>query len=174
MLKGGLISLNFRQSQIDPCLFLRHDCIIVVYVDDCLVFARSSKIIDELLVKLREKFILTDEGSDVTSYLGLNVEHGSGTITLAQPALITRILKALDLDGESVKMHDTPATKVLQADENSDPRKHSWNYRSVIGMLMYLASSTRPEFFSPFINVPNSVLTQNEPMRKQLKESVDT
>jgi hypothetical protein len=31
--------LGFKQSKSDPCLFLRKDTIIVLYTDDCLIYA---------------------------------------------------------------------------------------------------------------------------------------
>jgi hypothetical protein len=31
--------LGFKQSKSDPCLFLRKDMIIVLYTDDCLLYA---------------------------------------------------------------------------------------------------------------------------------------
>jgi hypothetical protein len=32
----SLLARGFRQSSNDPCLFIRSDCILLVYVDDCL------------------------------------------------------------------------------------------------------------------------------------------
>ena len=68
-----------------------------------------------------------------------------GTITMTQPALIQRILSALDLTGDNVRMHDTPANTVLFKDETSAQRTQTWNYRSVIGMMMFVATSLRPD-----------------------------
>lgn len=40
----------------------------------------------------------------------------------------------------------TPVTKLLlHKDKDGDPRKTSWNYRQVIGMLHYLQGSTPPD-----------------------------
>ncbi len=146
MLRDNLIKEGFRQSAIDPCLFLRADTILVTYVDDCLIFSNTKENIDKLLEKLKKTFNLTDEGEDVKAYLGIKVDKDKdGTITMTQPALIQRILNLLDLGGENVRMHDTPANKVLFKDENSENRQQSWNYRSAIGMLMFVATSTRPD-----------------------------
>ena len=68
-----------------------------------------------------------------------------GTITMSQPALIGRILNALDLAGENIWMHDTPANTILFKNEDSNARIQTWNYRSVIGMMMFVAMSTRPD-----------------------------
>lgn len=64
---------------------------------------------------------------------------------MTQLALIERILKELSLDGENAKMHDMPANQVLVKDPKDSSRTQDWNYRSTIGMLMFLASSTRPD-----------------------------
>lgn len=42
-------------------------------------------------------------------------------------------------------MHDTPADTILVRDTNGQQRKTEFHYRSVIGQLNYLASTTRPE-----------------------------
>ena len=39
---------------------------------------------------------------------------------MTQPALIQRILHTLELAGENVRMHDTPANSVLFKDEESE------------------------------------------------------
>jgi hypothetical protein len=48
-LKQGLLHHGFRQSVADPCLFLRHGCILVVYVDDCLLFSKEASALDALI-----------------------------------------------------------------------------------------------------------------------------
>ena len=147
MLKNGLLKEGFKTSKIDPCLFLRKDAIIVTYVDDCLIFGRDAKIIETLINDLKRDFKLTDEGPDVNAFLGIKVDRNgeTGTITMSQPALTNRILKELSLDEGNVKLHDTPANQILVKNPDEADRKQEWNYRSVIGMMMFLASSTRPD-----------------------------
>jgi hypothetical protein len=48
----GLQSQGFIQSKIDPCLYLRSDCIMVVYTDDCLIFAKDEHTINQLIKNL--------------------------------------------------------------------------------------------------------------------------
>ncbi len=147
MLKEGLKKQGFSQSKIDPCLFLKQDALIVTYVDDCLIFGKEQKIISELINSLRKDFKLIDEGPDVNAFLGIKLEKdtNTGMLTMTQPALISRILKELSLDKGNVKLHDTPGNKILMKSDRDPEREQQWNYRSVIGMLMFLASSTRPD-----------------------------
>ena len=35
-------TLHFSSSELDPCLFIRQDCIIVLYVDDAIILARDD------------------------------------------------------------------------------------------------------------------------------------
>jgi hypothetical protein len=67
-LTNGLLQQGFTQSKTDSCLFLRNDCILVVYVDDCLIFSQSDTIINDLIKELSETFLLQDEG-DVSAFL---------------------------------------------------------------------------------------------------------
>ena len=146
MMKQGLEKQGFKSSKTDPCLFLRNDTIIVTYVDDCLIFSKDETSIDTLLDNLRKIFKLTDEGSDVNAFLGIKVEKGeNGSITMTQPALINRILNDLSLQDGNCKLHDTPANVTLTKSTSGEDRNQSWNYRSIIGMMMFLASSTRPD-----------------------------
>jgi hypothetical protein len=45
-LKGKLLKANFKQSTLDPCLFVSENVIFVTYVDDCLLFSPLQQYID--------------------------------------------------------------------------------------------------------------------------------
>ena len=65
-LTKGLLQLGFVQSRTDSCLFLRHDCILVVYVDDCLIFAEINT--------LSASYLLQDE-RDMNAFLGIKINN---------------------------------------------------------------------------------------------------
>ena len=93
-LSNALTEIGLIQSQNDPSLFMKKGMIILVYVDDCLIFTTSSLLADQLVQSLstgHENFILTDEGN-VETYLGMKVNKEKDKITLTQEALIDRIL----------------------------------------------------------------------------------
>ena len=65
---------------------------------------------------------------------------------MTQPFLIQRILDAAEIDARMTKSRSTPAISLLLAkDEDCPARKHSWNYRTLTGMLGYLQFTTRPD-----------------------------
>ena len=147
-LTEGLESEGFKRSEIDQCVFLRADCVIMVYVDDMIALAKNKNVLNKLVDNLKKKqFILTDEGT-LTRYLGVDVQHrNDGSFELKQPFLIQRIIDLLGLEGESNhNSKPTPATKpLLHKDENGEVRRNSWSYRRAIGMLTYLQGTTRPD-----------------------------
>jgi hypothetical protein len=80
-----LLRQGFKQSKTDMCLFLQKDCILVVYVDDCLLFAKDSTVIDNLIADFSKSFLLQDEG-DVNAFLGVQITKDPiyKTITFTQ------------------------------------------------------------------------------------------
>jgi len=61
---------GFRQSALDPCLFYSEHVIILVYVDDTILFSKDIIYIDEVLSSLKPEFQLTDRGG-FNTYLGV-------------------------------------------------------------------------------------------------------
>jgi hypothetical protein len=145
LLSEGLCHEGFVQSYTHPCLFLRADCIIVVYVDDCLLFSPDLAIIDSAIANLSKTFKLKDEG-DVSAFLGVQITKDAKTKTIAftQPSLIDQIIRDVGITQFS-KGKDTPADSILHPDADGPSRVDTWNYRSVIGKLNYLANNTRPD-----------------------------
>jgi hypothetical protein len=95
----SLLSRGFRQSSIDPCLFIRKDLILFVYVNDCLLFAKSDVLLDSFVTSLQSDFNLT---CDVGAFLGIQFTRTStGSLELTQPGLIGKIIKECGLDEES-------------------------------------------------------------------------
>jgi hypothetical protein len=148
-LREGLITRNFIQSQVDKCVFFRKDCIVLTYVDDCIILGNTLADVDAVISSLHaggEKFQLVDQGS-IDKYLGLMIHDiDANTFEMSQPFLIRRILEFLSLDETKTKGRDTPVGKpLLNRDLNGVSRKHPWLYRGGVGMLSYLANSVRPE-----------------------------
>ena len=73
MLSKGLLDINFNPSAIDSCVFIRDNCIVLVYVDGCIVISHDSKVIDRFIASMQngpEEFKLTDDG-DLARFLGV-------------------------------------------------------------------------------------------------------
>jgi hypothetical protein len=113
--REGLITRDFIQSQVDKkCLFFRKDCIILTYVDDCIILGKTIPDVDAVILSLHvcpEKFQLIDQGS-FDNYLGLMItDIDSSTFEMSQPFLVCRILEFLSLDEHKTKGRNTPVGK---------------------------------------------------------------
>lgn len=165
---------GFKQSRVDPCLFIREDCLLTLYTDDCCMFGASQRVLDDLKSALSEQFVLRDEGC-VEDFLGVRIrpapEHGPFAFEMTQTGLIDQILADVGLSAEndesgarSVSMSNkkfVPATDHLRTNSDAAPFDAPWSYRSVIGKLNFLAANTRPDISyavhsaARFCNQPN-------------------
>ena len=92
--------------------------------------------------------MVESNGSD---FLGVKIDRKSdGLIHLTQPHLINSILKDLHLLNTgsrppTVKMVLMATSRVLSKCKDSEPHDGHFDYHSVIGKLLYLEKSTRPD-----------------------------
>ena len=98
---------------------------------------------------MQEGYNLTDD-VELKDCLGTRfTKLPDGSIELSQPRMIERVLEMVGLDDvpNRTKMHDTLAisTTLLDKDPNDEPCICNWNYRSVVGLLIYLQAMVRPD-----------------------------
>jgi hypothetical protein len=148
-LKNGLeLRGLFVQSEHDPCLFVSPSMICLCYVDDSFFFAKDNTDIDAVIESLRRlepmSFDLNIK-DDVAGFLGILMhKQDDGSIELLQTGLIDRVLKIMGLEDSHDKSMPSEV-KALRKDEDGEPCSEPWSYASVVGMLMYLASNSRPD-----------------------------
>ena len=134
--------LGFKVAESDHCLFLRKDCILVLYVDDCILVAKDQQTIDNILETLKRRGLNFDKMADLAAYLGVQLTHNPDkSIELKQPFLAESIIEAMGLSDGGHK--PTPATKVIGKSLSEGRFRESFNYRSVVGMLLYLGGNSR-------------------------------
>jgi hypothetical protein len=145
LLKSNLEAAGFAQMKyIDPCLFVHKKAIIVCYVDDCLAFALDESALDKLIEQMGKKMELTVESKDVTAFLGIQFTRSRGKIEMTQIGLIDKVLKITGMT--DCNPSSTPAEqKNLGKDIGGSAFEEDWCYRSVVGMLLYLSSNSRPD-----------------------------
>ena len=87
MLQNGLETRGFVPSKIDPCLFTRNNCIIIMHIDDCLIFYKNKKVLEDLIESLKGDFNLTNKG-DLEAFLSTKTtKYQHDTIEFTQPYL---------------------------------------------------------------------------------------
>ena len=146
-MSNGLQDCGFVASNVDPCVFFGKGCIVLTYLDDCIIVADSMNRIETLIQSLHggdENFVLQDEGS-IDKYLGVNIRQiDKDSFELTQPFLIERITLFLGIaDGKTNKKQTPVGKPLLNKDLLLVPQKYDWEYCGAIGMLTYLTGSVR-------------------------------
>ena len=145
-LSSALVTkMGFIKSDIDSCLYLRDGLVFVFYVDDGIIISSDDSKVQQFIDELRKfNFDLSIE-ADYAGYLGVDIiAQPDGTLLMAQSGLIERILIDLGLT-DSTSTKATPAAEILGPFKSSPPFEESFNYRSVLGKILYVSSYTRCE-----------------------------
>ena len=133
------------QPNIDPCLWInkKRKIICVIWVDDCLFFCKDKNQILESINELKTTMPLTVENS-VDAFLGIKIQKTATTYELTQPGLIQKVIDTANMtDCNPAK---TPAVHTpIGSDIGGINHNETWEYNSVVGMLMFLANNSRPD-----------------------------
>ncbi|KAI2488976.1 hypothetical protein MHU86_25628 [Fragilaria crotonensis] len=121
---------------------------VVIYVDDLGIAFSSQRDLDELFANLDARGFtsFTKEGTFTDFLLGITFvkDAKTGTLTLTQKGLIKKIQEATGMKMSNSNW--TPAGQAaLGIDPDGPPMQESWSYRSVVGMLLYFSTNTRPD-----------------------------
>jgi len=141
--------LGFRVSPHDHCLFIRKDCIIVTWVDDAIILTKPEDKgkADQIIEEIKKHGLDLGKQNDsegLAEYLGINIKKlEDGSLELTQRGLIDRIIEGMGLQNANPKY--TPVVDTLGKGKDKPVFNERFNYRSIIGMLMYLGNTTRPD-----------------------------
>jgi Reverse transcriptase (RNA-dependent DNA polymerase)/Integrase core domain len=145
-----LETFGFVPSVADPSLFtLNHKystVYLLIYVDDIIIAGKDKSAVNYVKEELLTRFEGRDLGQ-VTSYLGLNISRDrvNKEIKISQEAMINDIIKDFGMDNAKTRnIPLSPAIK-MSKDEGEPLDKEQFPYGTLIGKLMFLAVSTRPD-----------------------------
>jgi hypothetical protein len=143
-LHAHIISLGYKQSGYDPCLYTHDkDHFILVYVDDLLVFALRETV-EKRKKEIAGRYEMRDIG-EAHWFLQMEIiwDREARTITISQKQYVTRILERFGM--ENSKPAKTPMTANLKLPKLKSPEINPQIYQSMLGSLMYAVISTRPD-----------------------------
>lgn len=139
-------SQGFKQSQNDPCFLYKSTIMVVLYVDDVGIAYANPADLDILLANLTKQGLeFTKEGT-FTDFLGIKFVKDAikNTVTLTQKGLIQKIIEATGMT--DCNPNWTPAIQqTLGIDPDGELMNEDWSYPSIVGMLLYLSTNTRPD-----------------------------
>ena len=142
-----LLDIGFRRSSYDSALYYINNkdgppTILTLYVDDVLIFSRSKATADRVIETLRSKFKMTG-GERVSFILGIQVNHGPGTMHLSQTANVDRLIAQFGLENAN-HVYTPLMTNDLTEGDKLSQEDHT-RYRTIIGSILYIATCTRPD-----------------------------
>ena len=140
-----LLRQGLTASKFDPCLFMSRTLIVIIYVDDILIYGKTDEEINDFIERMKKEDVALHREGTAEGYLGVDIQREGNTVTLRQEGLTKRIISALGLDSKLSTSIETPAEKAaLGRDLDGPVASGSINYPSVVGMLLYLGHS-RPD-----------------------------
>lgn len=140
-LKDFLVNeLNLKCSLVDQCIFYSEDVMLVVYVDDIIIAAKSENDINYVIGKIKKRFDIHDF-ADCSLYLGLNINVNNDRVTIDQKNYIVDVLERFNM-GDC-----NPSAVPMDAFENFNECERTPNLpiRELLGCLNYISTRTRPD-----------------------------
>jgi hypothetical protein len=142
------MELKFRQSKHEPCVyyFWRDKTVvnIALYVDDHFILSNNEQKALEVKRTLMNELEMVDLGK-ARLCLGMNISYDeeTGSISLDQKHYIKQLLDKFEVsDARPAK---TPMEKNLKLEVCDKGNLPDVLYQNLIGCLMYIAISTRPD-----------------------------
>jgi len=144
-----LSRLGFDTAVSDPALFLlgseATQVVLLAYVDDFLIAGPSQSHVLTVRDSISSTFECRDLG-EVKQFISWRIDLAPGQVTISQPKLVAQLLQAFP-DLPTTPASTPMSTSVKLTKDKDSPALHpdAFPYSSVVGTLIYLAISTRPD-----------------------------
>ena len=147
-LQEQLLRNGFVPFESCECVYwYERKALVMVYVDDILIFAKDRQTLTDVQRKLTGIFQMTDLGP-TTTFLGIQIQENSrlGTVCMNQEPYIRELSRRMDMipvrgAREPMKVGAVYSRQLLGEATEDLP----YPYRSLIGSLLYIARMTRPD-----------------------------
>ncbi|UYV65699.1 hypothetical protein LAZ67_3005177 [Cordylochernes scorpioides] len=146
-----LKNLELKQLQSDNCVYIKHDegiLLVAIYVDDLIIAAEREDTLKSFKESMKRIFKVKDLGG-INCCLGIRIQmKEEGSISIDQERYIEELLAKYRM--KEAKPISTPMdsnsklTKISSIEGENEPVKKV-EYQSLIGSLIYLSVSTRPD-----------------------------
>ncbi|UYV75442.1 hypothetical protein LAZ67_13000282, partial [Cordylochernes scorpioides] len=146
-----LKNLGLKQLQSDNCVYIKHDegiLLVAIYVDDLIIAAEREDTLKSFKESMKRIFKIKDLGG-INCCLGIRIQmKEDGSISIDQERYIEELLAKYRM--KEAKPISTPMdsnsklTKISSIESENEPVKKV-EYQSLIGSLIYLSVSTRPD-----------------------------
>ncbi|CAI7801950.1 unnamed protein product [Closterium sp. NIES-54] len=150
-----LAALGFAPSSADPSLFLHTNTslpsfYVLVYVNNLVFTTADIEALALVKAGLQERHTCTDL-DELRSYLGLQItqDRARRTITLTQSHMVQQVLQRFNFQFSSPQPTPLSTSHSFLAPPSDKFVEPSGLYPELVGCLMYLMTSTRPDLAYP-------------------------
>jgi hypothetical protein len=148
-LRQSLISIHYKQSIHDQCLFYKtianQTTYVLVHVDDLLVMAEDAPGLESFYKEFRQCYneITISQGESI-NYLGMSIrsDAANGEISISQIGYVGQMLERFGISQTSKLPCDADLFKTTQ---DNDELVDKIDYLSKVMSIMYLAKRSRPD-----------------------------
>lgn len=148
---------GFQRSEYDYCMYYKNDCWMLIYVDDILIIGNG----DDIIKELKQKFNAKNLGK-MERFLGMEIQRNEDTIIIKQTNMIEKILQKFNMS--DCKGMKTPMEINYNIQIYDDEEILDVPYRELIGSLIYLTVTSRPDltfavsYLSRYLDKPTEQL----------------
>lgn len=162
-MEGVLLKIGFDRFDHCNCVYsYQGDVILMLYVDDFVVFGKDEFKINNIVKRLEKHFDLKALGK-TKRLLGVEFEQEGDSLLMHQNSYIDQVYERFYI--YSVPIRTLPISKghiysKSQSPQSKEENQDAYPYRNLLGCLSFLAGRTRPDIsyavniFSQFQNAP--------------------
>lgn len=154
---------NMKQSYADPCVFegtiQDEKVVLLLYVDDGLILSKKQASINDLMMRLSDKFKITAGKGNYFVGMEITRDRANKIIHVGQSAYIEKTVRRYNM--LESKMISTPSDSNVILSKSEEQCDLKFPYRQAIGSLLYAATVSRPDIsyavgeVSRFMENPN-------------------
>lgn len=149
-LNGILLNLGFKKFNSCNCAYYKeNNTVLLVYVDDIVIFGKTPFIVDNTIDKLKTKFDLKILGKTY-KLLGVNFEYVEDAVLINQTDYIEEVYHRFKSFNPPIS--SLPIASSIKFSKSDCPpdnetkvQNSQYPYRSVLGCVSFIASRTRPD-----------------------------
>ena len=147
---NSLENFGLKRLNGDPCCYhMRNETdtlIVMIHVDDAIITGTHPATISSLKTALRKEYKLKDMGP-IKHCLGWEItrDRQRRILTISQRQYIVDLLNTYHV--KSTKTKSCPASNIILTPKGEGEAKLEQPYMELLGAILYIANSTRPDLF---------------------------
>ena len=147
MITKTFLDEGFSRTPRELCIFVKHlpnevTILVIIYADDIIISSNGMEDIESLILSLQKQFRVKRMGQP-KSYLNIEIEYSHNSVYIHQSKYIQKIITRYK--HYQTELPDIPMIPKREHKLRPNEKVMPYPYREVIGSLLYLANTSRPD-----------------------------